>query len=68
MNGKYGHRNRESMGLQQVIHSKSMDSFTTDCFIKVPIVVNKKKFVYKLKVNPNHTILKYDDYHDFINR
>ena len=36
--------------------------------IKVPIAANKKEFVYKIKVNPIHTILKYGDYHDFMDR
>ena len=35
---------------------------------KVPIAANKKEFVYKIKVNPIHTILKYGDYHDFMDR
>ena len=37
-------------------------------YLKVPIAANKKEFVYKIKVNPIHTILKYDDYHDFMGR
>ena len=36
--------------------------------VKVPTAANKKEFVYKIKVNPFHTILKYDDYHDFMDR
>ena len=36
--------------------------------LKVPILANKKVFVYKIKVNPIHTILKYGDYHDFMDR
>ena len=36
--------------------------------VKVPIAANKKEFVYKIKVNPIHTILKYGDYHDFMDR
>ena len=36
--------------------------------LKVPIAANKKEFVYKIKVNPTHTILKYGDYHDFMDR
>ena len=36
--------------------------------VKVPIAANKKEFVYKIKVNPTHTILKYGDYHDFMDR
>ena len=36
--------------------------------IKVPIAANQKDFVYKIKVNPIHTILKYGDYHDFMDR
>ena len=37
-------------------------------YFKVPIAANKKEFVYKIKVNPNHTILKYGDYHDCMDR
>ena len=37
-------------------------------WFKVPIAANKKEFVYKIKVNPIHTILKYSDYHDFMDR
>ena len=36
--------------------------------VKVPIAANKKEFVYKIKVNPIHTILKYGDYPDFMDR
>ena len=36
--------------------------------IKVPIAANKKEFVYKIKANPIHTILKYGDYHDLMDR
>ena len=32
-------------------------SFQKEWFIKVPIAANKKEFVYKIKVNPIHTIL-----------
>ena len=28
----------------------------------------KRKFVYKIQVNPNHTILKYGIYYDFMDR
>ena len=35
---------------------------------KVPIVAILKEFVYKIKINPIHTILKYGDYHDFMDR
>ena len=37
-------------------------------WLKVPIVANKKEFVYKIKVNPIHIFLKYGDYHDFMDR
>ena len=36
--------------------------------LKVPIAANQKEFVYKMKLNPIHTILKYGDYHDFMDR
>ena len=36
--------------------------------LKAPIAANKKEFVYKIEVNPIHTILKYGDYHDFMDR
>ena len=36
--------------------------------LKVPIAVNKKEFVYKVKVSPIHTILKYGDYYEFMDR
>ena len=39
-----------------------------DEILKVPIAANKKEFVYKIQVNPIHTILKYGDYHDFKDR
>ena len=35
---------------------------------KVPIAANKKEFVYIIKEKPIHTILKYGDYHDFMDR
>ena len=37
-------------------------------FFKVPIAANKKELVYKIKVNTIHTILKYGDYHDFMDK
>ena len=43
-------------------HSKSNQG------VKVPIAANLKEFVYKMKVNPIHTIIKYGDYHDFMDR
>ena len=36
--------------------------------LKIPIAATKKEFVYKIKVNPIHTVLKYGDYHDFMDR
>ena len=44
-------------------------SFSHNVFkklLKVPIAANYKEFVYKIKVNSIHTILKYGDYHDFM--
>ena len=35
---------------------------------KVPIAAKKKESVYKTKVNPIRTILKYVDYHEFMDR
>ena len=35
---------------------------------KVLIAANWKMFVYKTQVNPIHTILKYGDYYDFMDR
>ena len=31
-------------------------------------MANKKEFVYKIQVNPIHTILKYGYYYDFMDR
>ena len=36
--------------------------------LKVLIAADKKEFIYKRKVNPIHTILKYGDYHNFLDR
>ena len=36
--------------------------------IKVPIAATKTMFVYKIQVNPIHTILKYGIYYDFMDR
>ena len=36
--------------------------------IKVPIGPTRKVFVYKIQVNPIHTILKYGNYYDFMDR
>ena len=36
--------------------------------IKVPIAANEKGIVYKIQVNPIHTIFKYGDYFDFMDR
>ena len=44
------------------------ESSSNGDFLKVPIAANKKEFVYKIKVNPIHTILKYRDYHGFMDR
>ena len=30
--------------------------------------LTRKMFVYKIQVNPIHTILKYDDYYEFMDR
>ena len=45
-----------------------MGKVYSNSFIKVPIAANKKEFVYIIKVKPIHTILKYGDYHDFMDR
>ena len=37
-------------------------------YIKVPIAATRKVFVYKIQVNPIHTILKYGDYYDIMDR
>ena len=37
-------------------------------WVKVPIAANCKGVVYKIEVNPIHTILKYGDYYDFMDR
>ena len=36
--------------------------------IKVPIAPTGKVFVYKIQVNPIHTIIKYGNYYDFMDR
>ena len=52
-----------------IIFNKVCAKYLYDCVLfKVPIAANKEEFVYKIKVNPIHTILKYGGYHDFIDR
>ena len=46
-------------------HGK-LSIFWTPIFQFNSIAASKKEFVYKIKVNPIHTILKYGDYHDFM--
>ena len=36
--------------------------------LKVPMAATRKVFVYKIQENPIHTILKYGDYYDFMDR
>ena len=45
-----------------------LSDFLTVLYVKVPIAANYRVFVYKIQVNPIHTILKYGDYYDFMDR
>ena len=56
----------------------SMNWFTTpissifplqpNVFLKSQYRPTRKVFVYKIQVNPIHTILKYGDFYDFMDR
>ena len=49
-------------------YQHSITETCTRIHIKVPIAPTRKVFVYKIKVNLIHTILKYGNYYDFMDR
>ena len=44
--------------------SNDMSKSSVFIFLKSQLRSTRKVFVYKIQVNPIHTILKYGDYHD----